>query len=408
MKILYLSDDFPPKSYGGAGIVAFDLAKGVQDKGNEVSVICAAQDKSASGVSDYQGLKIFSVYTKYHARWNAYLGLYNPQTVAKVSQIIEEIKPDIVHAHNLHRYLSYACLKSAKQSGAKVFLTAHDAMSFHYGKLSGQEILGSYKVSPWRQFKKYKKRYNPFRNLIIRYYLNKYVDKIFSVSDALKKALVDNGIKKVQVLYNGVDLKKWQIDERLVSEFRQKFALAGKKVVMFGGRLSEAKGGQKIVLAMKKVVVEIPEAVLLVIGKKDEYAQKMLRLAENIGLDRNIIFTGWISGGDLIACYHASDAVVVPSLYLDPFPTVNLEAMACARPVVGTCFGGTKEVVRDGVSGYIVNPFNSGELADKVKDLLKNPQKAKQFGEAGRELIIKKFSLDQQVEAALRYYRELH
>lgn len=104
--------------------------------------------------------------------------------------------------------------------------------------------------------------------------------------------------------------------------------------------------------------------------------------------------------------YNASDVVVVPSLYLDPFPTVNLEAMACKKPVVGTCFGGTPEIVRDGITGYIVNPLNVENMAEKIVDLLKNSEKAKKFGQAGYERVKSQFSLDKQVLETLRWYQE--
>lgn len=408
MKILFLSDDFPPKSYGGAGIVAFNLALTIREKGHEVFGITTTQDKSSSSEYEFEGVKIFRIYADFHVRWTAYLGLYNPQTVKNVEKIIKNIKPHIVHCHNIHRFLSYHCLKIAKKQGAKVFLTAHDAMSFHYGKLSAEKGGKTlcFKISPWRQFKTFKKRYNPFRNIIIRHYFNKYIDRIFAVSDSLKRALNENKIRNVTIIHNGIDISAWEADEQSVCAFKDEMGLSGKKPVLFGGRLSQPKGGERIIQAMQKVVPEIPEAVLLVMGKKDNYSEEMLKLAEELKIDKNIVFTGWISGNELISCYRASDVIAVPSIYLDPFPTINLEAMACVKPVVGTCFGGTKEVVENDVTGYIVNPFDTSDLAKKIVELLKNLQKAKSFGEAGYERIVKYFSLEKQAEAVLGHYHD--
>jgi len=135
MKILILSDDFPPNNLGGAGIIAFNLAKAFNKMGHTLLVVTTVQDKDKEGVTEYEGLEIHRIYSNYHDRWRAYISLYNPQTVKEVRKIIKEFEPDIVHAHNVHSHLSYACLKVAKKSGAKVFLTAHDVMLFHYGKL---------------------------------------------------------------------------------------------------------------------------------------------------------------------------------------------------------------------------------------------------------------------------------
>jgi len=171
MKILILQDNFPPKSYGGAGVVAFNMAKGFKDRGYDVSVISTVKDKKEEGESEYKGIKIYSIYSNYSERWRSYLSLYNPMTVKKVRNIIETINPDVVFAHNIHFDLSYHSLKLAKESGARVFLIAHDVMLFHYGKLMGginpsdfsASVKINYKIDFWQQIKEFKKRYNPFR-----------------------------------------------------------------------------------------------------------------------------------------------------------------------------------------------------------------------------------------------------
>ena len=114
MRILFLQDDFPPQSFGGAGNVAFDLAREIKKRGHSVFVLTAVRDKKDEGSVEYEGLKVFKVYSNYHERWRAYLSLYNPQTVKKIKNLIDEIKPDIIHAHNVHYHLSYHSLKLAK------------------------------------------------------------------------------------------------------------------------------------------------------------------------------------------------------------------------------------------------------------------------------------------------------
>jgi len=413
MRILILSDSFPPNRFASADMVAFRLANDFKKLGHDVFIITTVQDKLQEGEMVYGGLKIFKLYANFHVRWMAYLSLYNPQTVDKVEQIIKKIKPDIVHAHNIHFFLSYYCLKIAKQNGAGVFLTAHDVMLFHYGKL--KEFINpddfscqkefNYKVSAWQQIKRFKKRYNPLRNIIIRRYL-KYVDKIFAVSHALKKALSDNDIKNVEVIYNGININDWKVEDNSILEFKNRFNLRNKKIILFCGKIISPKGAEKIIKAMKKIIEKIPGTILLMVGEKDRQAENILGSAKNLGVFKNLIFTGQLSGDNLKAAYWTSDIVAVPSICFDNFPTINLEAMASKKPVVGTCFGGTPEVVQDGVNGYIVNPFDVESLAEKIIDLLNSPQKAKKFGEAGYELVKNKFSLDAQVNNTLSWYKK--
>jgi len=398
MRILLLSDDFPPKSRGGAGVIAYNLAKSIKNTGHEVAVITTVNDLNQVGKIIQDGFEVYRLYSKYHERWRAYRSLYNPEIVKQLKNIINSWHPDIVHAHNIHYHLSYHCLRIAKKSGARVFLTAHDSLIFHYGKLSKIK-----KISQWTQFKKFKKRYNPFRNIIIRYYL-KNVDRVFAVSHALKDALNLNGISNVLVIHNGINVDEWRAVDKDINGFKNKFNLINRKLVLFGGRLSGPKGGEKIVQAMSKIIDKKPEALLVVIGKIDDYSRKMISFAKELKIDKHLVFTDWISGNDLICSYYASDIVVVPSLYLDPFPTVNLEAMACKKPVVATCFGGSKEVVEDGKTGFVVNPYDIEEMSERILELLNDNLKAERFGRAGFDRIKSDFTLDIQTQETLHHY----
>ena len=109
--------------------------------------------------------------------------------------------------------------------------------------------------------------------------------------------------------------------------------------------------------------------------------------------------------GDLLkSAFNACDIVAVPSICFDSFPTVNLEAMACHKPVVATCFGGSQEAVLDGETGYIVNPYDVNNLALKIIYLLKNPSEALRLGENGYTLVKTEFSLDKMVSNYLSFY----
>ncbi|MDI6591501.1 MAG: glycosyltransferase family 4 protein [Patescibacteria group bacterium] len=418
MKILFLSDDFPPESKGGAEIVAFNLVRALQKRGHFVFVITTTRDKTSVNYShgpicisrcqepsEGYSHAIFKIFSNYNERWRAYLSLYNPKTVSKVKEILKEFKPDIVHAHNLHRDLSYHCLKIAKKYGKAVFLTAHDVMLVQYGKWVPKHP-EDFKITILDQIREAKKRYNPLRDIIIRHYL-KYPDKIFAVSNSLKTLLEVNGIKNIETIYNGIDIDEWKEEESEVKKFKEKYNLFGKKIIFFGGRLSKLKGGEKIIQALVKIKEEIPQVILLVVGKKGSETKKMELLSRELGVGDNIIFTNWLEKDNLKSAYWSSDLVVLPSIYFDPFPTLNLEAMACKKPVVGTCFGGTPEIVQNEVTGYIVNPHDIEVMAEKIIDLLKNPKKAKQFGEAGFERVKTNFSLEQQVKKTLFWYQKI-
>lgn len=159
--------------------------------------------------------------------------------------------------------------------------------------------------------------------------------------------------------------------------------------------------------AMSAICRTVPGAQLLVAGKQDAFAERMVKHATTLGVEKSLVFTGWITGDELRSAYLASRVVVAPSIYLDPFPTVNLEAFAALRPVVATCFGGSREVVEDGVSGYVVNPLDVEVLSAKVADLLIDEEKAKRFGVAGYERVTTDFTLEGQARAYEKLFAEL-
>ncbi len=405
MKILILQDDFPPEGYGGAAAIASNLARQFKRDGHDVFVVTTSRDREKQGQSEYEGIPVFRIVTSYDLRFQAYVSLWNPRATREVQRLLREFKPDIVHVHNVHGYLSYRTLTLAHKSGARVVLTAHDVMSFNYSKLT--EYIDptnlaiphdfNYRIHPLRQLREQRLRYNPFRNFLIRRILARDVNKIIAVSDALKIALNDNGIGNVEVIHNGIDVDEWKESAESIEQFKREHNI-GKSAVLFGGRLSGVKGTSKIVEAVALVRERIPAAQLLVIGKKDSAADNMLNYAQRLGISDAIIFTGWVSGANLHAAYHTASIVAVPTLSFDSFPTMNLEAFACAKPVVATCFGGSREIVEDGVSGYIVNPFDTKMLADQIDVLLSNHQKVHAMGRAGYERVTIDFSLSSQAK----------
>jgi len=405
MKILFILDNFSPITYTSASVITYSLAKELLKKGHKIFVLTSIQDKSKQREERYKGLKIFRIYSKYHIRWRAYLSLYNPRVLSRARKIIKEIEPDVVHFHHIHQHISYHCLKIAKKYAKAVFLTAHDTMLFNYEKLMPKNGNCFYRVSIWNQIKTARKRYNPFRNIAIRHYL-KYVDKIFAVSNSLKKVLGINGINNVETIYNGIDVDNWKTNSERVKKFKKKYNLQDKKIILFSGRLSEAKGGKVILKAMKKVVKEVNNAILLVVGKKGSYGEEMMNLSKKLGIENKIVFVGFLKEDELKTAYCSINISVSPSLCFETFGMTNLEAMACKKPVISGYFGGPREVVVDKKTGYLIDPNNIKLMAKKIIELLKSPEKANKFRIAGYKRAKKSFSLEKQAKETLMWYKK--
>ena len=317
-----------------------------------------------------------------------------------VKKVLAEFKPDVVHVHGVNRFLSYYTIVLARKSGARVYLTAHDAMLYHYGKALDETY-----ISGWSLFRLHKLAYNPIRNFLIKRIL-RHVSGVISVSESLARALRANDIRVTAVIHNGIDVNAWTVSDSAAIDFKKKYGI-GNHAILFGGRLSGLKGAFVAVEALAKVLEKVPDAQLLVLGTQNEIAEKMLVRAREQGIDASIVFTGRISGAELRAAYNAATVIIVPSLYLDPFPTMNLEAFACRKPVVATKFGGSSEIVRDRVTGFIVDPNDTSMVADRIIELLENPVLSRSFGEAGRNVLEKDFTITQQVQKYLSLFTEV-
>lgn len=404
MNIVFLQDDFPPYHAGGSGVIAYQLAKEFAKAGHTSSVITTVQEKNLAGQEFLDGIKVIRLFSNYHPRYRTYLSLYNPSIIPLLEESLKALKPDVIHVHNVHHHLSYYSLIVARRFTKKIYMTAHDAMSIYFDKppyLNKRRLKNFnpnfFKEDFITQLSIQKLRYNPFRSFFAKLLIQKTVVEVIAVSDALRKVLKYNGIKNVSVIHNGIDVALWKKPEGVETFKNQRHI--GEAAILFGGRSSEAKGSFKLIDALKLVLKEVPHAQLLLMVERGFRTEDMLRYARTLGVEEKLVFTGWLSGETLRKAYYASSVVAVPSLYLDPFPTINLEAFACSKPVVATCFGGSPEVVQDGVNGYIVNPQDTSLLADRLTKLLCNSEKSKEYGQAGYDHVKSEFSLERQFQS---------
>lgn len=414
MRILLLSDRIPPENRGGAGEVAWRLAHGLQASGHEVHV--AAATEQASFQEQREGIPTTHIHARYPERWHAWLSLYNPQTVGALGRLLDALRPDLLNAHNIHRDLSYAALGLARQRGIATIFSAHDVMPFAYGKIDyfipalrqGASLPAGYRLPPWHNLRLMRFRYNPLRNWLIRRWLTRNALLRTAPSAALADALAANDLPSFEVVPNGLDAERFQVAPEQVEALRARLKLEERRVLLIAGRLTRAKGMIQLLQALEVLVQRVPDAVLLVLSAQP--VDSMIRDARFQTLaQRHICSGGWLSGAELAAAYHLADLVVTPSIVFDTFPTVNLEAMAARKPVIATIYGGSREVVQDGVTGWLVDPFHIEELAAKIERLLTDEPLRRAMGEAGYQRLQATFTLKHQVARMLDVYqRAIH
>ncbi len=408
MHIVILNDSLPPESPGGAGRVAWQLGHGLIAAGHRVTFVTATAGPARE--ENRQGITVHLLHSRYAPRWQAWFGLLNPQTVIPLNRLLRKLDPDVVHAHNVHVHLGYHSLVIGRHAHAATVFTAHDAMTFAYGKLTHfidpsnpHQLDGfDYRLPFGYNWRRMKLRWNPARNLSIRHTMRYYTDMRVAVSHELKAALEANHLPPFEVVYNGVDPARFDVPDAAIDVLRQRYNLQGRRVILFGGRLNRAKGDQQLFAALRRVRQAVPDVALLVLARSDEYAQRVI--AENPDLAGAIVFGGWLEASELATAYRLADAVATPSVCFDSFPTMNLEGMAAGAPPVTTIFGGAKELVIDGETGFVVNPYDIDALADRLARLLADEALRARMAAAGRRRVEEQFTLQHQTAAMLDVY----
>ncbi len=408
MHIALLSDPLPPEIAGGAGQIAWQLGQGLIAAGHQVTFVTATSGPAQ--VETRHGITVHMLHSNYAPRWRAWFGLLNPQTVRPLNLLLRKLKPDVVNAHNVHESLGYHSLVIGRFAGAATVFTAHDVMPFAYGKLTRfidptrlDQLDGfDYRLPFGYNWRQMRLRWNPARNLSIRHTMHYYVDERVAVSHELKKALEANDLPPFGVVHNGVDPAQFEGPETGINVLRQRYKLEGRRVILFGGRLNREKGDAQLLAALRRVKRKVPNVALLVLARSSDYTRQLMH--DNPDLAHELIFGGWLEGAELATAYRLADVVATPSVCFDSFPTVNLEGMAAGTPPVTTCFGGAKEAVIDGETGFVINPYDTDILSERLIRLLTDETLRRRMAEAGRQRICEHFSLKQQVNAMIDVY----
>ena len=199
---------------------------------------------------------------------------------------------------------------------------------------------------------------------------------------------------RVSVVAPGVDLGMFQPIDR--DEARRKIGYGAGRLLLFVGRLERLKGVEVAIRALALLRDRAHDDVrLLILGEDskdgDESEKERLKsIASELSVRDRVDFLGTVAHHELPYFYSASNVLVMPS-YSESFGLVGLEAQACGRPVVGADVTGLRSVVRDDVTGYLVDGHDPALYAERIGRLLDNPDLAQQMGWRGR-LLAQRFS----------------
>ncbi|MFE2378828.1 glycosyltransferase family 4 protein [Streptomyces sp. NPDC059398] len=180
---------------------------------------------------------------------------------------------------------------------------------------------------------------------------------------------------------------------------RARLGLTDRPVVVCVSRLVPRKGQDTLIRAMPRILREVPDAVLLIVGG-GPYARDLEKLAERTGVADSVRFTGPVPWAGLPAHYGAGDVFAMPcrtrrgGLDVEGLGIVYLEASATGLPVVAGDSGGAPDAVLDGETGWVVRGGTAGDAADRIVTLLQDPGLRRRMGRRGRAWVEEKWRWD--------------
>ncbi len=386
MKTLFLTNEYPPTIYGGAGVhvdyLSRELAKlmevEVRSYGKElreVRVDTPALRATGFGL-DASG---YSAPKNLHSVFGAVQRCLDWNTT--------NIDADVVHLHTWYTHLGGIMAKL--NYGIPMVLTVHSLEPLRPWKR--EQLGGGYDFSCW-----------------VEKTAMEMADAVIAVSAETKAdvmRLFNVPEERVQVIYNGIDLAEYR--KITTTAALEKYGVDPRTpFVLFVGRITRQKGIMHLVNAIK--YLDPGFQIVLCAGAPDtpEIAAEMkAAVAEATARRAGVIWIEeMVNKATVYELYSHAAVFCCPSIY-EPFGIINLEAMACETPVVASAVGGIKEVVVHDETGYLVpveqmkeSPFEplnpdqfSRDLAARINELMADPAQRERFGKAGRKRAEEKF-----------------
>lgn len=344
MKIAFFTDSYLP-AFDGVTRAVINFKKGLEELGNEVYIFAPKQIgknvKKEKNVFYYSGVP-FQPYPNYT------IPLLPLPPIAKINKI----KPDIIHCHGI-ALLSFSGLEASKLFGIPCASTFHTYFpkALHYIPLG----------------EKLKKPSTKMIMAYIKFFLN-HSDIAIAPSIFIKKELERKGIKNVEYVPNGVDIKKFSRGNG--KRIRKKFKIkANENIVLYLGRLAKEKNIDLLIKAFS--LLKDKDIKLMIAGTGPE-EEKLKKLAKKLNV--NVIFTGFVDDKEIADYYAACDIFCFPSSF-ETQGIVAIEAMAAGKGVLGLNSMALKELI-NGKNGMLFKK-DPIDLSEKILISIEKKEKYK-------------------------------
>ena len=359
----------PATQFGGIVFLAVDLAREISALGHDVTIYTTDLDFSNGPNKFNQELprteKIENYFiNRTHSWFSVKLFFINPGIY---KQILQD-KPDIIHTIGLRSFQSIMAWLVSKKIKSPLISTDQGGLTTHpFLKESGLFFNLIYKIQ------------NYFIKLILKH------SSIVCAANEYEKDIFLELYQKsnIEIVRNGVNLKSLVSNQN----FRENYQIKS-DFILFVGRFSKSKGIDVLIDAINIIRDDLVKmkTKLVIMGVDFGYQKEMIRTIESLKLTEQIIIIKNPPREDVISAYGESQFLVLPSVW-ELSPLVPLESFAFKKPVISTNSHGIPFTVQNNKNGILVEPDNSTELANAIKNLLEHPDIIKKLGEEGYDFV---------------------
>ena len=342
--------------FGGAETQMIRLATELKSAGWTVTVVCLLAPSAYAGVLEKAGIPVISL--------DMPRGVPDPRGLLRLARQIRRLKPDVLHTHLVHANLLGRMTRLIAPVPVLIS-TVHNLqeVSEKGGPTWHKERL--YRITDWLADR---------TTIIAQSAFERYV-RVGAVPRS-----------KLEMIPNGVDTRRFQPSAGLREKMRAELELGSDFVWLTVGRLVEQKDYPNLLRAVRMLVSE--NWRLLFVGE-GTLRDSLSALAAELGVSNRVRFVP--AREDVVALYSAADAFVLSSAW-EGMSAALQEALAMALPCVVTDVGANRDLVCDGVTGYVVPPGDSGHLARAMENLMTAPAfRREQFSQSARDFAVSQY-----------------
>jgi len=371
---------------GGPALHVAYLTAGLAERGYDTTLVAgtiARGEESMAFVADAHNVHIETL-SELHREISPIRDL---RAILRLARLIRRERPTILHTHTA-KAGAVGRIAALLAGNARPPIVVH---TFHGHVLRG-----------------YFGRTMTFGFRTLERWLARATTSLVAVSPEVRDDLVALRVapaSKFTVVRLGIDLEHRIVsDDDQRRETRRQMGLRDDEfVVGWVGRMTAVKNTDRVVRALQTLVDLGVDARLLLVGDGPD-RDHLERYAHELGVMKRCLFLGYQE--DVARFYDAIDALVLPSVN-EGTPVSVIEALAAERPAVATRVGGTPDIIRDGIDGFLVDPADNGELADRLAELAGDAPRRAAMGAAGRARVLERYAVGRLIDDIDRLYREL-